>query len=241
MKVLKLKKNSSSLNSLKNDILEVGRRVYAKGQVAANDGNISIRLDENHILITPTGISKGFMTAKDLIVVNFDGVVVQGTRKPSSEVFMHLEIYKQRADVESVLHSHPPYATGFAVVGVPLDQYVLPEVIISLGTIPLVEYGTPGTEEFYRPLIPLLKTYDAFLLANHGALTVGNSVYNAYFKMETVEHFAYISFIARQLGKVNVLDDKKVKKLIDLREKYGIKKMVGIPVTDNKSKKNKKK
>lgn len=220
-----MKKN---LITLKKEILEVGRRVYARVQVAANDGNISARIDENHVLITPTGISKGFMKASDLIVVDMNGKVIKGERRPSSEVFMHLQIYKERSDVNSVLHSHPLYATGFAVAGIALDQFVLPEAIISLGTIPLIPYGAPGTEDFYRPLLPLLKKFDAFLLSNHGALTVGKDVNSAYFKMETVEHFAYISFIARQLGQVKVLNKAQIDELIDLREKYGIRRDIGI-------------
>jgi L-fuculose-phosphate aldolase len=227
------------LVSLKKDIIEVGKRVYARGYVASNDGNISIRFDENRILITPTGISKGFMKPEDLVVIDMEANVINGTRKPSSEIFMHLQIYKERIDVKSVCHVHPPYATGFAVAGIPLDKYVLPEVIITLGTIPLVEYGTPGTEEFYKPLIPLLKDFDAFLLANHGALTIGPDVFNAYYKMETLEHFAHIAFIAQQLGNVNTLNKEQVQKLIAQRDKYGIRKNIGLfPDKERQSRKN---
>jgi len=213
--------------SLKKDILEVGRRTYIRGYVASNDGNISARLDRKHIFITPTGVSKGFMKPGDLITVDMNGKVVGGKKKPSSEIFMHLHIYKERPDVNSICHAHPPYATGFAVAGIPLDQYVLPEVIITLGTIPLVSYGTTGTEEFYKPLLPLLQEYDAFLLANHGALTVGSDVFSAYYKMEILEHYAHIIFIARNLGKVTTLKDEQVQKLIALRERYGIRKPIG--------------
>lgn len=213
--------------SLKKDILEVGRRTYMRGYVASNDGNISARLDRKHILITPTGVSKGFMKPSDLITVDMNGKVVNGKKKPSSEIFMHLHVYKERPDVNSICHAHPPYATGFAVAGIPLDQYVLPEVIITLGTIPLVPYGTTGTEEFYKPLLPLLQEYDAFLLANHGALTVGSDVFSAYYKMEILEHYAHIIFIARNLGKVTTLNDEQVQKLIALREPYGIRKPIG--------------
>jgi L-fuculose-phosphate aldolase len=164
--------------------------------VASNDGNISARIDKKYVLITPTGISKGFMNGSDLIIIDFNGKVVKGKGKPSSESLLHLQIYKVRSDVNSVCHAHPPYATGYAVAGIPLSQNILPEVIISLGTIPLVSYGTPGTEEFCKPLLPILKDYDAFLLANHGALTVGSTVLDAYNKMETLEHFAKILFVA---------------------------------------------
>ncbi|NJD21052.1 MAG: class II aldolase/adducin family protein [Melioribacter sp.] len=216
-----------SLFTLKQDIVEVGKRMYTRGYVASNDGNISARLDDNKFLVTPTGISKGFMKPEDLIVVNIDGKVLSGMKKPSSEIFMHLQVYKDRPDVNSVCHAHPPYATGFAVAGIPLDKCILPEVIITLGSIPLIEYGTPGTEELYRPVTKLLKDYDAFLLANHGALTIGTDVINAYHKMETVEHFAHIAFVAQQLGYPNTLSKEQVQKLKDQREKFGIRTTVG--------------
>lgn len=208
--------------TLKREIVEVGKRVYDRGYVASNDGNISARIDNKRVLITPTGVSKGFMKTEDLIVVDYEGNSLSGTKKPSSEVFMHLQIYKDRPDVHSVCHAHPPYATGFAVAGIPLDDCVLPEVIIVLGGIPLVEYGTPGTAEFYTPVLQYLSNHDAFLLANHGALTIGKDVLSAYHKMETLEHFAHIAFVARQLGHTNVLNPGQVQKLLNLREKYGI-------------------
>jgi L-fuculose-phosphate aldolase len=152
---------------------------------------------------------------------------VSGTKKPSSEVFMHLQMYKDRPDVQSVCHAHPPYATGFAVAGIALDKCILPEVVIVLGGIPLVEYGTPGTEEFYKPVLKFLPNHDAFLLANHGALTIGKDVFNAYHKMETLEHFAHIAFVAQQLGHMNTLNKEQVQKLTDLRTKFGIRSDVG--------------
>lgn len=215
-----------SIFSLKKDIVEVGRRVYNRGYVASNDGNISARVDEKRVLITPTGVSKGFMRPEDIILVDLQGKVLAGNKKPSSEVFMHLRIYQERADINSVCHAHPVYATGFAVAGMALDQCVLPEVVVVLGSIPLVEYGTPGTDEFYTPVLKYLKDHDAFLLANHGALTIGKDVFNAYHKMETIEHFAHIAFVAQQLGQVNVLSRDQVEKLLDLRERFGIKSTV---------------
>jgi L-fuculose-phosphate aldolase len=217
----------SSLITLKREIVEVGRRVYERGYVASNDGNISARLDEKRVVITPTGVSKGFMSPDDLIVVDLEGKVVAGTKKPSSELFMHLSVYKHRSDVMSVCHAHPPYATGFAVAGIPLDKCILPEVIIVLGGIPIVEYGTPGTSEFFKPVLKIIDKYDAFLLANHGALTIGKDVVNAYHKMETLEHFAHIAFVAQQLGHMNVLNPEQVRKLTDLRTKFGIRTTVG--------------
>ena len=217
----------SNLLTLKREIVEVGRRVYQRGYVASNDGNISARLDEKRVVITPTGVSKGFMTPEDLIVIDMDGKVVSGTKKPSSEMFMHLSVYKHRPDVMSVCHAHPPYATGFAVAGIPLDKCILPEVIIVLGGIPIVEYGTPGTAEFFQPVLKIIDKYDAYLLANHGALTMGKDVVNAYHKMETLEHFAHIAFVAQQLGHMNVLNSEQVRKLTDLRSKFGIRTNVG--------------
>jgi len=218
---------NESIFSLKNDIIQAGKRMYDRGYVASNDGNISARIDSERVLITPTGISKGFMKPEDLVIVDYKGKVLQGAKKPSSEVFMHLQVYMERPDINSVCHSHPPYATGFAVAGIPLDKCVLPEVIIALGSIPLIEYGTPGTEEFYKPVLKLLKDYDAFLLANHGALTIGKDVLNAYHKMETLEHFAHIAFVAQQVGYINTLNKDQVRKLTDQREKYGIRTNVG--------------
>ena len=225
----------NNIYSLKNDIIEVGRRIYARTFVASNDGNISARIDERRVLITPTGVSKGFMKPEDLVVLDMDGNVLSGTKKPSSEMFMHLQVFKERPDVNSVCHAHPPYATGFAVAGISLDKCVLPEVVVALGGIPLVEYGTPGTEEFYRPVLKLVAKYDAFLLANHGALTIGKDVFNAYYKMETLEHFAHIAFVAQQLGHMNTLNKEQVQKLTDLRGKFGIRTDVSCVTCDDES------
>lgn len=226
------------LISLKNDIVEVGKRTFARGYVASNDGNISARLEDDQYLITPTGVSKGFMKPEDLIIINSEGKVIEGKGKPSTEILMHLRIYKERSDINSVCHVHPPYATGFAVAGIPLDKFVLPEVVITLGTIPIVEYGEPGTEDLYKPLLPIIKDYDAFLLSNHGAITIGKDIFNAYYKMETLEHFAHIAFIAHQLGNLNTLNKDQVQKLIAQREKFGIRKDIGIvPVKEKNTRK----
>ncbi len=207
---------------LKEDICEVGRRIYQNGYVAANDGNITVRLGENEVLTTPTGVSKGFMTPDMLIKVNMSGEVLSGKLKPSSELKMHLRVYRERPDVGSVIHAHPPTATGFAVAGIPLDRCVLPEVIIALGSIPIAEYGTPSTEEIPDAIMEYLTGCDAVLLANHGALTVGTDLFNAYFKMETMEHFAKISLVARQLGQELEIPKHQVKKLMEVREKLGV-------------------
>lgn len=217
----------SKIKELRKEIIEIGKRVYNKGFVASNDGNFSIKIEKNKVLITSTGISKGFMKDDDILLINLDGEVLEGTKRPSSEFNMHLQIYNDRPDVKSVCHAHPPYATGFAVAGVPLDKMILPEVIIALGNVPLVGYGTPGTTELYNAISEYIEEYDVFLLANHGALSVGNSLTSAYHKLETLELAAHIQFIAQQIGKVNTLNNEQTNKLINLREKFGIRKNIG--------------
>lgn len=205
--------------SLKNQIIEVGKKAYTRGYIAAMDGNISARVDAKRILITPTGVSKGSMKTGDLVFVDMSGGIIGGKKKPSSELFMHLKIYKERDDIYSICHLHPPYATGFAAAGIPMDQNVLTEAEILLGKIPLIEYALPGTEDLAGKLIPYLKDSVAFLLANHGAVTVGTNINDAYNNMETLEHTAHIIFIARQLSHLNTLNEEQVKELADLREK----------------------
>ena len=219
----------NSIYTLKKDICEVGRRVYKRGYVAANDGNISIRLDSDRILCTPTGVSKGFLTEDMLAVCDLDGKQISGSVPISSEIRMHLEIYKLRNDISSVVHAHPPTATGFAVAGIELTRCVLPEVIVSLGGIPLAEYGTPGGVDIVEPMKPLLKEYDAILMANHGVVTLGSHVLDAHFKMETVEHYAKIALVAHQLGSINTLSNQHVDELIELRNRFGI---IGRPACD---------
>jgi L-fuculose-phosphate aldolase len=209
-----------NLGSLKSQIVESGKRAYARGYVASNDGNISARIDKKHILITSTGISKGFMKANDLIVVDMNGKTVSGKKKPSSEIQMHLQIYKERNDIHSVCHLHPPYATGFATAGIPLDRYILTEAEMTLGKIPLIEYAAPGTKELFYKLLPQLQDSKAFLLANHGALTVGTDIFDAYNNMEMLEHTAHILYITHQLGNLNTLNAEQVKELAELSEKY---------------------
>ncbi|NKB67299.1 MAG: class II aldolase/adducin family protein [Candidatus Latescibacteria bacterium] len=212
--------------ALRREICEVGRRVYQRGYVAANDGNISARLDAGRILCTPTGVSKGFLSEDMLAICDMDGQQLAGSMKISSEIRMHLEIYKMRSDIHAVVHAHPPTATGFAVAGIDLTQCVLPEVIVGLGGVPLAPYGTPGGPEIVEPMKPLLEKYDAVLMANHGVVTLGGHVMDAHFKMETVEHFAKIALVAQQLGAVNTLNATQVDDLIDLRQRFGI---VGRP------------
>ncbi len=207
---------------LRRDIVEVGRLVWQKGWVAANDGNISIRLDPERVLCTPTGVSKGMMHPDDLIIVDMQGNKIEGRKERTSEIAMHLTIYNLRPDVRAVVHAHPPVATGFAAAGRPLTLALLPEVIIGLGCVPLAEYGLPGTPELTEPMLPYIPKYDAILMANHGAVCYGEDVYKAYFRMETVEHFARISLVAELLGGPKVLPRQEVEKLFEARERYGI-------------------
>jgi L-fuculose-phosphate aldolase len=209
-------------SSLRSDIVEVGRRMYARGYTASNDGNISVRLGADRLLMTPKGIAKGFMTPDMMCVTDLDGRKLQGDRDPSSEMLMHLEVYRQRPDVQAVVHAHPPTATGFAVAGIPLTRAVLAEVLTTLGSIPIAEYATPSTSELPAAVRKYIKAHDGMLLANHGALTVGADLFAAYFKMETIEHFAKISLVARLLGGENLIAREEVERLQGLRGTYGI-------------------
>ena len=210
-------------SSLRADIVEVGRRMYARGYTASNDGNISVRLGADRLLMTPKSVSKGFMTPDMMCITDLDGRKLQGDRDPSSEMLMHLEVYRERPDVRAVVHAHPPIATGFAVAGIPLDRAVLAEVLTTLGSIPIAEYATPSTRELPDAVRKYIKAHDGMLLANHGALTVGPDLYGAYFKMETIEHFAKISLVARLLGRENLISREEVMRLQELRGTYGIK------------------
>ena len=210
-------------STLRADIVEIGRRMYARGYTASNDGNISVRLGGDRLLMTPRSVCKGFMTPDMMCVTDLDGRKLQGDRDPSSEMLMHLEVYRQRPDVQAVVHAHPPTATGFAVAGIPLDRAVLAEVLTTLGSIPIAAYATPSTRELPEAVRRYIKAHDGMLLANHGALTVGGDVYSAYFKMETIEHFAKISLVARLLGREHLISREEVNRLQQLRGSYGIK------------------
>jgi L-fuculose-phosphate aldolase len=212
-----------TIESLRADIVEVGRRMYARGYTASNDGNISVRVGEDRLLMTPKSVCKGFMTPDMMCVTDLAGKKIQGDRDPSSEMLMHLEVYRQRPDVKAVVHAHPPTATGFAVAGIPLDRAVLAEVLTTLGSIPLAEYATPSTAQLPEAVRKYIKAHDAMLLANHGALTVGSDLFAAYYKMETIEHFAKISLVARMLGGENLISREEVMRLQELRGTYGIK------------------
>ena len=211
-----------SESQLRADIVEVGRRMYARGYTASNDGNISVRLDAERLLMTPRSVCKGFMDPGMMCITDLEGQKLAGDRDPSSEMQMHLEVYRQRPDVHAVVHAHPPVATAFAVAGIPLDRAVLAEVVTTLGSVPIAEYATPSTQALPAAVRKYVKAHDGMLLANHGALTLGADLFAAYFKMETIEHFANISFVARMLGGERLLSREEVVRLQGLRGTYGI-------------------
>jgi L-fuculose-phosphate aldolase len=202
------------------DICVAGRWMYERGYIVACEGNLSVRLDEERVLTTPTCMNKGTLTPDDLVIIDLEGRHVAGDRKASSELAMHLLFYRMRPDVQAICHAHPPTATGFAVAGRALDQALLPEVIVGLGLIPLVKYGTPGTPELSASIEPYVPHYDALLLANHGAVTCGPDLLTAFFRMETIEHFAKITLAAEMAGTPTLLSSREVAKLIAARTRY---------------------
>ncbi len=213
---------SKAERECREDLIRVCHRIYDKGWVAMNDGNVSIRLEEDRIVCTPTAVSKGMLQARDLIVVNMAGEQIEGERACTSEIKMHITIYSMRPDVRSVVHAHPPVATGFATAGRALDKALLPEVIINLGAVPLAAYGLPGTPALSDGMLPFIPHYDALLLENHGCTTYGADVWEAFFRMEMVEHFARVTFVAEMLGGARALPREEVEKLFESRRRYNV-------------------
>lgn len=204
-------------------ICEIGKRVYNKNFVAANDGNISVKVGPNTIWTTPTGVSKGFMTPDMMVKMDLSGKVLAGKLKPSSEVKMHLRVYHENSEVNAVVHAHPPIATSFAIAGISLDKPVSPEAVVLLGTVPVAPYATPGTEEVPNSIAPYCKGHNAVLLANHGALTWGRDLIEAYYRMESLEHYALmLMYSTNIINKANELSCSQVADLIDIRTKLGI-------------------
>ena len=205
-------------------IVEIGRRMYMKNFVAANDGNISCKVDSETIWTTPTGVSKGFMTENDLVKMSLDGTIIyQGERAPSSEVKMHLRIYKERMDVGAVCHAHPPISTSFAIAGVALNQEIYPEAIVNLGIVPCVHYEITGSAQLADSIAPYVQNYNALLLANHGAVTWGTSLMEAWYRLESMEHYAMITLYTNHIiGKANVLSCGQVNDLIQIKKKMGV-------------------
>jgi L-fuculose-phosphate aldolase len=212
----------TKLNELSEEIVRVCRRVYEKGWVAANDGNISVRLNDGEVLCTPTGMSKSLVEVDDLIVCNLNGEKLRGSRECTSEIDMHVTAYRMRADIKAVVHAHPPVATGFAAAGRALDKALLPEAIVQLGAVPLARYGLPGTPALAEGMLPYMPSYDAILLENHGCTTFGADLWQAFFRMETVEHLARVTFVAEMLGGAKALPRIEVDKLFAARERYNI-------------------
>ena len=194
--------------------------IYEKQFVAAQDGNISVRLHDGTVMCTPTRCNKGFARADDMIVIDMKGNKLRGERKPSSEIAMHLLIYELRPDIKAVVHAHPACATAYAAAVIPLNKALISEVVLALGCVPLTQYGTPGTPELTDALKPYIPNYDALLLANHGVVTYGTDLEDAFNRMDTVEHFAKISVYTRILGQERLLTSEDVEKLWVQRQKY---------------------
>jgi L-fuculose-phosphate aldolase len=200
-----------SLKETKENIIHVCRRIYAREMVASNDGNVTVRFAEDRVLATPTGMSKGFLTEDDLVVTDMEGNVVEGNgHAVTSEIRIYLRIYRERDDVRAAVHAHPLYATAYAAAGLTVDSKVLPESVLSLGEVPLVPYGTPGTDELADRIGVHLNDHEVFLLENHGALALGGDVVAAYHRMECLEHTARIVYLARELGGANNLEPEQI-------------------------------
>ncbi|MGM9521151.1 MAG: class II aldolase/adducin family protein [Oscillospiraceae bacterium] len=200
-------------------IIEVGKRMYSCGFVAANDGNISCRVGESQVWSTPTGVSKGFMSEDMLVKVDLDGNVLSGSWKPTSELKMHLRVYREAPEIHGVVHAHPPRATAFAIAGIPLKDPIMVESILTLGDIPVAAYARPGTQEVPDSVAPYVKDHHGLLLANHGAITWGRTLYSAWYKMEEIEQYAAITMYTRYiLGKQNLLTEDQIGPLAALRK-----------------------
>lgn len=204
-------------------IIDIGKRIYENGFVAANDGNISCKVSEDTIWTTPTGVSKGYMTQDMLVKMKLDGRVIAGRLKPSSEVKMHIRVYEENPEVMAVTHAHPPVSTSFAIAGISLDKAILPEAVVQLGSVPVAKYATPGTAEVPDSIAPYVKTHNGVLLANHGALTWGKDLTEAYYRLESLEYYAkIIMYTDKIIQKQNVLSCGQVDELIGIRSNLGI-------------------
>ncbi|MDZ4723893.1 MAG: class II aldolase/adducin family protein [candidate division Zixibacteria bacterium] len=204
---------------VKNQLVSIGKRLAESGLIAGTDGNMSMKLDDDRIMITPKGFSKGHLSPDDLVIVDTNGKKIQGSHDPSSEIAMHLFVYKNRPEVQACVHSHPPYATAFAVAGIPLEIDILPEVVLFVGEIPLTDYAPPGTDAVPKSLEPFIESCSAFLLRNHGLLTIGRTLDEAMQRHETVEHYAKILHHARMLGNLNCIPPNDFARLENIRKK----------------------
>ena len=204
-------------------IVEVGRRMYEQGYVVSNDGNISVRIAGEFVVVTPTGVSKGHMNPDMLVTMSLDGSTVRmGARGASSEAKMHLRVYQEDERVTAVVHAHPVYATAFAIAGIPLDEAIMSEAMLQVGAVPVAHYAKPGTYDVPESIAPFVRTHGAVLLANHGALTWGTSLTEAYSRMEVLENYARVSYIVRQLGGGRSLSAGQVEGLAEIRAKMGL-------------------
>jgi L-fuculose-phosphate aldolase len=204
----------------RDEIVRYGRKLHDRFFVAATDGNLSVRLEDGTVLCSPTCLNKGMMEHDDLVIVDMAGRKVRGHRCPSSEIAMHLLIYRLRPDINAVVHAHPPTATGYAAAGLALTEPLVSEIVITLGSVPLAPYATPGTPELSDSLAPLIPDHDAILMANHGVVSYCRDLTGAYMKMETVEHFAKVALVTHTLGKKNLLSKAEVDRLMVVREQY---------------------
>ena len=210
---------------IKKQICDIGKRIYNRNMVAANDGNISVKLNDHEFLCTPTGVSKGFMTPEFICKVDEKGNVLQANKgfKPSSEIKMHMRVYERRPDVGAVVHAHPTFATSFAIAGIPLTQPIMPEAVIALGCVPLAKYRRPSTMEIPDSLEEYLPYFDQVLLAQHGALTWSTDLLSAYHKMESVEFYAELLYKAKMLGGPKEFTPEQVEDLYEIRRQFGMK------------------
>ena len=210
-----------NVHKIKQDICDIGKRIYARGFAAANDGNITVRIGENEVLCTPTMHCKGFLKPDDIATVDMQGNQIAGRKKRSSEALLHLEIYKQRSDLKSVVHCHPPHATAFAVAREPIPQCILPEVEVFLGDVPITRYETPGGQAFADTIIPFVQKTNVIILANHGTVSYGENVERAYWWTEILDAYCRILILSKQLGRVQYLSEDKERELLDLKQKWG--------------------
>ena len=204
----------------REELVRCSRQLHQAGFVAATDGNLSVRLDNDRVLSTPTAMSKGSLCADDIVTVDMEGQLISGRHNVTSEIAMHLMIYKLRPDVHGIVHAHPVTATGFAAAGLALNQPLVSEVVMGLGSIPLAKYGTPGTPELCKSLEPLVRNHDAILMANHGAVAYAETLEGAYMNMEMIEHVAKIALVTHLLGRQQPLGDEEVRKLLLARARY---------------------
>jgi len=206
---------------IKQDMCDIGLRIYNKGFAAANDGNITVRISENEILCTPTMQCKGFLKPEDIATIDMTGKQIAGRKPRSSEALLHLEIYRQRADVKSVVHCHPPHATAFAVAREPIPQCVLPEVEVFLGDVPITRYETPGGQAFADTIRPFVDRTNIMILANHGTVSYGETVERAYWWTEILDAYCRILMLAKSLGHVAYFTEDKERELLQLKQKWG--------------------